>query len=113
MGLIQELEQFKGKLALRPIHGRKDPDEKMDGWGFTGVPLFFDWIHITYCCHINIGYGAGFTEPMSPGPNSVYFHGDMLAIDRDGDISYYGDWEIVPAEDAEPMRGKMIPADGN
>ncbi len=40
-----------GKMYLRLYHGRTDPDEQMDDWGFVG-PTFGPlacYVH-TYCC---------------------------------------------------------------
>ena len=97
--LIETLKNFKGKLALRLTHGRNDPDESLDDWGFNGPILYFDWIHFTYNSSINIGYGSEETGPMQGDSDELYFHNDMIAVNSAGVIEYFGDWEIVPADE--------------
>lgn len=46
-----------GRLYLQLTHGRKDPDEQMDDWGFTG-PTFgpLTCVGQTYCTTLRL-YG--------------------------------------------------------
>ncbi|HEY4311067.1 MAG TPA: hypothetical protein VGN12_16570 [Pirellulales bacterium] len=78
-----------GKLYLRLYHGRKDPDEDMDDWGFNG-PTFgpLSAVVMTYLTTVRI-YG---TRPC-----------DELWLDTTRDMvkwrgNYYGDFEIFVAE---------------
>lgn len=78
----------EGKLYLRLYHGRKDPDQDMDGWGFNGSvfgPL--SAVVMTYLSTIRIH-----------GTRSC----DELWLDTTRDMvqwrgNYYGDFEIFVA----------------
>lgn len=73
-------------VYLELIHGRKDPNQKLDDWGEDGPILGpFNWIHTTYANHIR-----GF--PVTEG-DSIDFHlvGDMLHYDG----VFYGDWSVI------------------
>jgi hypothetical protein len=77
-----------GKMYLRLYHGRTDPDQEMDDWGFVG-PTFGPlscYVH-TYCCTFRI-HGEG--------PSSEVWlekHDDMI---RWGGC-FYGDMEVFLA----------------
>ena len=52
-----------GKMFLRLYHGRTDPGQEMDDWGFVG-PTFGPlscYVH-TYCCTFRIHGECGATE---------------------------------------------------
>ena len=78
----------EGKLYLQLYHGRKDPAEQMDGWGFTG-PTFgpLECVVQTYV-------------------STLRLHGNdqqELWLDRFDDMivwqgSFYGDMSIFIAE---------------
>lgn len=77
-----------GKMFLRLYHGRTDPNQEMDDWGFVG-PTFGPlscYIH-TYCCTFRI-YGEN-------GTAEVWLdkHDDMIQWDG----CFYGDMEIFIA----------------
>lgn len=95
---VQYLKGYKGKLALRLMHGREDPEEDMDDWGCEGPTLFMDWVHITYSTSIDIGHTGTSTGPMLRDPEPLFFYKDLLAVRENGKVMYYGDWEVVPAE---------------
>ena len=77
-----------GKMYLRLYHGRTDPNQVMEDWGFVG-PTFgplTSYVH-TYCCTFRI-YGE----------NSA----DELWLDKHDDMiqwqtCYYGDMELFIA----------------
>lgn len=78
----------KGKLYLRLYHGRKNPDQQMDDWGFNG-PTFgpLSAVVMTYLATIRIH-----------GRNPA----DELWLDTTQDMvlwrgNYYGDFEIFVA----------------
>jgi hypothetical protein len=76
-----------GKLYLRLYHGRHDPNQEMNGWGFDG-PTFGPLLSFvqTYCATFRI-YGEDDTEYW------LETHDDMIRWDG----SYYGDLELFVA----------------
>lgn len=98
--IIQSMKAYRtGKLALHLMHGRDTVTEEMPDWGYEGPILFCDWMHITYNTHIGIGWGQEETGPLSKENGCIWFENEMIAINNDGVTQYYGDWEIVPAEE--------------
>ena len=64
-------------VYIELFHGRGNPDEVLDDWGFKGPVLGpFPFVHITYASHIKLGHG-----------NSQW---DTLDINKDGLVHYYG-----------------------
>ena len=42
-------------LYIRLFHGRTDPDQDMDDWGFDGPVLGpYQFAHTTYTCHYEL-----------------------------------------------------------
>jgi len=77
-----------GKMYVRLYHGRTDPAQEMDDWGFDG-PIFGPlscYVH-TYCCTFRI-HGDGDTSEVW-----LEKHDDM--IEWDG--CFYGDMEVFIA----------------
>ncbi len=77
-----------GKMYLRLYHGRTDPAQEMDDWGFDG-PTFgplSSYVH-TYCCHFRI-YGECDTSEFW-----LEKHDDMIRWDG----CFYGDMEVFVA----------------
>lgn len=78
-----------GKMYLRLYHGRPDPAQQMDDWGFVG-PTFGPlscYVH-TYCSSFRIYAESGTDELW------LDKHDDMIRWDR----SFYGDMEIFRAQ---------------
>jgi hypothetical protein len=78
-----------GKMYLRLYHGRNDPGQEMDDWGFDG-PTFGPlscYVH-TYCSTFCI-HGDGSTSEVW-----LETHGDMIRWDG----CFYGDMEVFVAE---------------
>lgn len=78
----------KGQLYLRLYHGRKNPDQEMDGWGFEG-PVFgpLSTVVMTYLSTIRI-HGLAPSE-------EVWLETTRDMIRWQG--SYFGDFEIFIA----------------
>jgi len=77
-----------GKMYLRLYHGRTDPDEEMDDWGFVG-PTFGPlscYMH-TYCCTFRIHAECGTEEIW------LDKFDDMICWDG----CFFGDMEIFTA----------------
>jgi hypothetical protein len=77
-----------GKMYLRLFHGRTDPAQKMDDWGFAG-PTFGPltcYVH-TYCCTFRL-YGESDHHELW-----LEKYGDMI---RWGN-AYFGDMEVFIA----------------
>jgi len=71
-------------MYLEFYHGRKDPKEDVDGWGFQG-PVFgpYDTIHTTYALHIRCSLGRIDYGMFPIVEGCVEFNG-----------AYYGDWVV-------------------
>jgi len=72
-------------LYLKLFHGRNDPAQNMDDWGFDG-PVFgpHQFVHTTYANFIKMVNTDGETDELHiVGPDMVYY-----------DKSYYGDWSV-------------------
>jgi hypothetical protein len=79
-----------GRMYLRLYHGRTDPRQEMDDWGFVG-PTFGPlscYVH-TYCCTFRI-HGADDTSEVW-----LETHDDMIRWDG----CFYGDMEVFVAGD--------------
>jgi hypothetical protein len=79
-----------GKMYLRLYHGRTDPGQQMEDWGFVG-PTFGPlscYVH-TYCCTFRI-HGDGGTSELW-----LETHDDMVRWDS----CFYGDMEVFIARD--------------
>jgi hypothetical protein len=77
-----------GKMYMRLYHGRNDPEQEMDDWGFVG-PTFgplSSYIH-TYCSTFRI-YGACDTSEVW-----LERHDDMIRWDG----CFFGDFEVFIA----------------
>ena len=85
-------EEKKTGVYVRLFHGRLDPNENMNDWGFDG-PLLgpFESVHFTYKWHVRC-------LPLSSQEKEVEFEFNDDLLFYDG--KYYGDFEIVadPAE---------------
>lgn len=88
-----------GRLIL--IHGRKDPDEEMNDWGFNGPILEgVEYLVVTYNTHYRLGFvdeaacraamEATGWEEWDENQLLIQFHDDMVKT-KDG---YFGDWEV-------------------
>ena len=79
-----------GKMYLRLYHGRTDPAQEMDDWGFVG-PTFGPltcYVH-TYCCTFRIHGECNTSEVW------LDKHDDMILWDG----CFYGDMELFIASD--------------
>ncbi len=106
--VIPEYGQSPAKpgLYLGLFHGRNDPDERMNGWGFNGPsigPLV--WCHTTYANDVKIEFECACDAKRYFGDDSTHhdfgIHGDMLIYAG----KYYGDWTVyyvAPSECLPP-----------
>jgi hypothetical protein len=84
-------------LYLGLFHGRKDPVDQMDGWGFNGPligPLSF--VHTTYTNIIKLGFhNPADADKFLPGQSmhTLAINGDMVHYQD----CYYGDWTVFYA----------------
>jgi hypothetical protein len=76
-----------GKMYLRLYHGRHDPNEEMNDWGFAGPTLgpLSCYVH-TYCSTFRI-HGEDTSEVW------LETHGDMIRWSG----CFYGDMEVFVA----------------
>jgi len=71
-------------LYIRLFHGRTNPDQNMDDWGFDGPVLGpYKFVHTTYTSRIKLGRLDGNCD-------ELFIHEDMLYYDG----CYYGDWSV-------------------
>jgi hypothetical protein len=71
-------------VYLELFHGRHDPEEDLDDWGFDGPvigPLPF--FHMTYGSHIKMG------DPLSKNQGT---HIEELGVDENGLVMFQGAW---------------------
>jgi hypothetical protein len=88
-------------VYLNLFHGRAEPNEPMEGWGFEGPVLGpFLYVHITYASVVHVSTdGEGFDLP---------FAYDCLAYDG----KFYGDFSIISEERATTeLRTRIEPID--
>lgn len=78
-------EKLPNGMYIGMFHGRKTPDEEVEGWGFNGPVIGpLKWVHTTYrdhirFCHVDDHDGVDLT-----------FFEDMLMYDG----KYYGDFTV-------------------
>lgn len=100
-------------LFLKLFHGRKDPDQDMDDWGFEGPHLGpMKYVHTTYAHDIKFAmeveaYKKAFPEDAERAERESYYHNGHRWVDGHlmmhndmihlGD-SYYGDWSAYDTE---------------
>lgn len=83
-------------MVLHLFHGRDDPHDDMDGWGYDGPRLRIGGLHVTYMADLIV-----FME----NDINMHLHNSNGCIYYDG--SYYGDWEVLPATPEEEERNWM------
>lgn len=86
----------KGKVYLRLYHGRNDPDQDMDEWGFEG-PTFgpLSAVVMTYLATIRIyGHNTSHELWLETTSDMVHWQG-----------KYFGDFEIFVAGPNDTARG--------
>jgi hypothetical protein len=80
-------------VYIRLLHGRNDPDEHMNGWGFDGPVIGpFVAVHFTYKEHIRC-----FPDDQQEDALELGFDDDLLVYQG----KYYGDFEIVSETEAK------------
>lgn len=85
-----------GKLYVHLYHGRNNPEEQMDDWGFDGPkigPLIF--CHGTYAAHLKLEFEQGYEHHaklfrLDPAFPEIPYKEDMLFHDG----KYYGDFTV-------------------
>jgi hypothetical protein len=84
-------------LYLTLHHGRDNPEEHMDDWGYDG-PIIgpFKWCHITYNATFNFGFPG--IEEDGTGPCTVVTCVNDLVVFQG---KYYGDWEFQLLEEVK------------
>jgi hypothetical protein len=74
-------------VYIKLLHGRDDPDQDMQDWGFAGPLLgLFEALHFTYRNHIRCISNSATEEELELG-----FTDDMLTYEG----KHYGDFEIA------------------
>jgi hypothetical protein len=74
-------------VYLKLLHGRDNPNQDMEGWGFCGPVLGpFKAVHFTYRDHISCIHDGAVGRTTELG-----FTDDMLTYEG----RYYGDFEIA------------------
>jgi hypothetical protein len=86
-------------VYLKLLHGRDDPNQQMDDWGFYGPTLGpFEAVHFTYATHVRC-FPAG-SDGDSEAVELCFFD-DLLVYDG----KYYGDFEIAASFGAKAKGG--------
>ena len=94
----------KPGMYLGLFHGRENPRQKMDDWGFNGPMIGpLRWVHTTYTKNIRIEF-----ESVSDAAHILDVHSVEHFLELNGDLlvfagKYYGDWTVyvVDPEDCE------------
>jgi hypothetical protein len=76
-------------VYLKLMHGRDNPDQDMNGWGFNGPVLGpFEAVHFTYAAHVRC-----FPKGSDGDTDAVelFYRDDMLVYEG----KFYGDFEIA------------------
>ena len=95
-------------MRLLLIHGRFDPDEQMEDWGFAGPDIEgVEALHVvykqTFVLHFENAEAAAKAHALTGWPYfdadalELQFHDDMLTatcICADGPVMYFGDYEL-------------------
>jgi hypothetical protein len=95
-------------MRLLLIHGRFDPDETMEDWGFNGPDIEgVEALHVTYqqtyVLHFTDAAAATKAHALTGWPYfdqdalELTFHDDMLktvCVAADGPAMFFGDWEL-------------------
>jgi len=88
------------------IHGRKNPDDEMNDWGFDGPVLEgVEYLVVTYNTHYRLGFRDAEAmkrakdltgwEEWDDDQLLIQFHDDLVKTSGLGeDTHYYGDWEV-------------------
>ncbi len=81
-------------VYIKLFHGRDDPEQDMDDWGYNGPTLGpFEAVCFTYCTDVRC-----IINEMTGEDLRLSFHTDMLVHEG----KYYGDFEIVAKEGGAP-----------
>ena len=94
-------------LYLGLFHGRNEPREEMEDWGFDGPMIGpLKWFHTTYACTLRIAFERGEDAKRYFGTHQteqfLTLDGDLLVFEG----KYYGDWTAYKVELAECERPK-------
>jgi hypothetical protein len=104
-------------LELHLFHGRKEPNEEMDDWGFSGPTITgivsmhgtydelrvrFDTTEDVLAAHQKMGW-TGSSSGMPPTFNRdmeliIPTYEDMVVTWENGEKNYYGDWILTVTE---------------
>lgn len=118
-----ELTGLPDGLYVGFFHGRDNPDQYMEDWGYAG-PLIgpLKWWHTTYDCNtraelvepstqaerelLEAYIKAGLVEDMSYTSNGAYCPAGEFTLDLNNDCAvvggkYYGDWSVFYVKNGE------------
>jgi hypothetical protein len=81
------------QVFIHLLHGRDNPDQDMQDWGFVGPILGpFEAIHFTYRYHVRCITDSGCGDEVE-----LRFHEDLLVHDG----KFYGEFEICGGHDPD------------
>lgn len=86
-------------LYLGLFHGRDNPDETLEDWGFDG-PIIgpLEYVHTTYSTHIKLGFVEEERCKLYVDAGIVNDHGftDLMIVEDMVQCQgkYYGDWTV-------------------
>jgi hypothetical protein len=103
----------KSGMYLGLLHGRDNPNETMDGWGFDGPSLGpLSWVHTTYAATVRIHFlECADAKPyfgIADDEFELPLKDDLLVFDN----QYFGDWTayFVAPEDCALADDSFRPA---
>lgn len=94
-------------VYLKLLHGRTDPNQQLEDWGFDGPVLGpFEAVHFTYTTHVRC-----FPKGSDGDAEAIElcYHDDLLVHDG----KYYGDFEIAAAFGIDTLQPALPPDPDN
>ena len=100
---VDDSPQPSPALELRLLHGRHDPRQEMEDWGFTAASIRgVAWMHFTYFSTMTVGFVSDeATEAARRQTNWPLWEDRVLQLLVVDDMiqaggAYYGDFELCP-----------------
>lgn len=105
-------------FTLRLYHGRHDPEEAMNDWGFEGPSINgIEYITVTYLHTIRVVFASSEAadkarkltgwQVWDTDTLGILFKDDMVHTKKDGTDSYFGDFALIP-ERPEPVEPTKV-----
>ena len=88
-------------MKLKLIHGRKNPDEQLDDWGYDAIPILgVKYVHVTYMHHYLVGFKSWDAMKLAQAQTGwAEWDSECLVMTITDDMvetieGFFGDWEL-------------------